>query len=306
MSKYSPRVISRNPSVKPLRMLKEVGKNNVYPLGKFPLRVAINFGLRTPTCLKSVKEVEDSNGIVLNHPSVILNASDKLQFKRIMQRSFIPTPIFQDCEEVINGGSLLNMQYPLVAKLKRGSGGKGMVVINTPKELDEFYKVNSSGVLRNYFIEEIFQPRMSRNYEFRIAASPWLLSFVHTYVDITDQKNTETSTGAFCILRKRMKQEAVKDGSFGRNIALGNSYFTKDLGLPKACDLEEGIDMVQRALVACGLDFGAADVIYDSKKKIWTILELNTAPSMGSSEEGYTLNQWKQALPKIINEKLAI
>lgn len=51
---------------------------------------------------------------------------------------------------------------------------------------------------------------------------------------------------------------------------------------------EDVLEQAKRAVVACGLDFGAADVIFNDAKKEAYVLEVNTAPGLtGATLDGY-------------------
>ncbi|MNN94301.1 hypothetical protein D3C81_2129010 [compost metagenome] len=49
------------------------------------------------------------------------------------------------------------------------------------------------------------------------------------------------------------------------------------------------LDQAVKAVASLGLDFGAADVIYNDRQKKAYVLEVNTAPGLsGSTLDGYT------------------
>lgn len=317
---FAPNLFSKNYSIIPLRISKkEKDELLKYPLGKYPFRSVISFGSRSKVCLAKIKEI-GNKGIVLNSPEAIARASDKVICKQIMKEFKIPTPEFQMMSELVSKdgpkfyASKLSLTFPVVTKLRKGSGGKGMSRINTIEELRAWRKGKTPEELQDFFIEEIFQPDLKKSCEYRISVSPWLVGvpFSHTEVDPKTEKDTPITSrlGDIVILRKKMKQTAAESGEFGRNLALGNSYFTRKFkrvtrkgGLP--FNIGQITDMCVLACTAMELDFCAADVIYDVESGKWTIIELNTAPSMGTAEEGetYTLGQWKRALRHMIEEK---
>lgn len=303
---YSPYVISKNPSVEKFRIQKEEKDlDKKYPLGKFPYRTIVNFGSRTPNCYEKVALV-GKDGVVLNHPDKISNASDKLSCKRRLINAKVPTPKYQLLTElslIKDAVKGLTLTFPVVAKLRHGSGGKGMEVLKDVKEVIAFISSKKSDELREYFIEEIFQPDMKKSYEFRVSVSPLLFMKRMIY------GNFISKLGEIVSLRKLMRQDAVDSGAFGRNIALGNSYFTRtfDRSFSRGsnkCFIDDAVTIAMEACMACDLDFGAVDMLWDSQTGDWTVLEINTAPSMGDEDaQGLTAERWRIALRQMVLEK---
>jgi glutathione synthase/RimK-type ligase-like ATP-grasp enzyme len=306
---YCPNIVSKNHSVNFLRINREaVQDKEKYPLGKFDFRSLINFGSRSKMCEDIALSVENDKGIILNHPKFIQNASNKILAKELMEKRSVPTPKY--IKEVSDRKGLLALKFPVVAKLITGSGGEGLVLLESIEKYDEWVKTLTKTKQREYFVEEVIQPRMSKNYEYRFSVSPWLIA-INTYHDDQEVNFDNSPSTAFnnsgCItaMRKFMRSEAVKEGSFGRNISLGNSYFRKVNHLEEKIPVLMGIEVAMNAVIACGLDFGAVDVIYDSETKQWNVLEVNTAPALmrEGEEPGYTANRWQTCLRTILNTK---
>src|SRR5690606_23689172 len=69
-----------------------------------------------------------------------------------------------------------------------------------------------------------------------------------------------------------------------RNLAHGFIFKRHDISVP-SCVTEEAV----KAVEALGLDFGAADVIYNAAEGKAYVLEVNTAPGLeGTTVESYT------------------
>jgi hypothetical protein len=322
---YSPYVISRNHSVDKMRIQKDKKKGEGrFPIGQFEYRSVINFGSRTENCYQKVAAIQDT-GVILNHPNVIKNASDKVTCKERLKEYGVPTPEYQLPKEVKLVGTAgitgLQLNYPIVAKLRRGSGGEGMSVINDNKELIAWYAETRNQ--QDYFLEEVFQPNMKKNYEYRVSVSPLLANkYVRYEWEETDEKGVKhnksftSKLGEIISLRKLIRQDAVDEKKFGRNIALGNSYFTRTFertfqrkrknSANAHMSIEKAVCIAIEACNACDLDFGAVDMIFDSESNQWTVLEINTAPSMGGEDQTLTVNRWIQASRMMLQEKKAL
>lgn len=72
-----------------------------------------------------------------------------------------------------------------------------------------------------------------------------------------------------------------------RNLNNGFVYVRNDVDPPKVV-LEEAL----AAIIAIGLDFGAVDIVYNQKKELAAVLEINTAPGL----EGSTIDNYVNAL----------
>jgi hypothetical protein len=284
----------------------ETEESKKFPLGRFPYRTMINFGRRRSEDIEKADEIIKQGGVVLNHPNFIENASNKWETYLLLKEEGVNTPKTQSLGP--NYFSLVSLSYPVVVKPKKGSGGEGMKVYNSCSEFSEYINKTLVSDRKDFIVQKIIQPQMSKNYEFRISVSPWLMGVKMPWQ--TDN-HWDRNTGAITILRKRMRQEAVNNGAFGRNIALGNSFFEKiedesvfnDVITKK--ELLWAISMSQRAVQCCGLDFGAVDIIFDSESCEWYVIEVNTAPSLTNTdgEVGFTGKRWMQALPEIIKIK---
>lgn len=284
---FVPTLISRNTSTNKFRYNQTTKES---PLGRYPKRILVNIGSRSEYCKTKVKEILKQGGYVINHPDYINNASNKVIAKEAFNRLKIPTPNYALAE---NSDEVVDLTFPVVAKLIKGTGGEGMVLINDTKELDKFYQ-DYSEQLSNYFIEEVFQPKLSRNYEFRVISFPDNIGTLIPLVVNSGVSETASfitkypyyvPTTAY-IVRKKIKKDAVESGGFGRNISSGNAFFCSDITLLNSneekneklvCTLGE---LAASAVKALSLDFGAVDILYDSETDSYTVLEVNTAFSL--------------------------
>lgn len=319
------RIFSRNHSVAPLRRNKK-GKS---PIGDFPFPVLVNFGSRSSACYRAERRIKEKGGVVLNSPSRVGNASNKLYTKILLEEKGVPTPkfcTFQATLGIVTKTKRVSfkaieakMKFPLVAKLKKGYGGNGMKLLKTLKDVKKWRKGKSYEELNEYILEEVFQPDLSKSMEFRISCSPLLIGTPFELErkvrvpqkegdPVVETRKFKDSLGAIVILQKKMKNEAVERGAFGRNLNLGNSvysrFFPRETKFGKInFNLDEGIHFAMEAVKACGLDYGGVDILFDKESGEWTILEVNSAPSMGSDEHSYTLGQWTRALEIMITKK---
>lgn len=329
-----PYLVSKNHSIKPLRMQRDkvAGSEERYPLGRYPFPVAIIHGSRTKNAY--ARSAQAIGGVILNHPDFIKNASDKLKTKQLLEEAGVPTTPYMAATAVLNNGKRLatrmTLSYPVVAKKRSGMGGEGMKLLRNLQDLRMWKKNVKTADLDKWFFEEAFnfgengdwstQDHNKWTREYRIGVSPLLngrrLNYTYDLFneegEVTGTETEERQNGTVVALRKMMRQDASENGAFGRNLALGNSYFkrdfTRDYNYEKrnvAMNWEEGVQLCQTACEALGLDYGAVDILWSSKTGEWCVVEVNTAPSMGTPEEGhaYTLEQWRQGFRNMVEAR---
>lgn len=110
------------------------------------------------------------------------------------------------------------------------------------------------------------------------------------YIKKTDEFRVHVKDGAVIdVQRKALNREMLGDREPDwqvRNLANGFVYARNDIVIP------EGVESIAvRAVEACGLDFGAVDVIYNQRDRRAYVLEINTAPGLS----GTTLEKYAQA-----------
>lgn len=225
-------VRSRHPSHKPLR-----GKV------KLPYSCVLRLGSVTPSDAK----------VQINLPEAIEVSKNKLKMKAAFAEAGVRSPEF--FIEIPK-----DIKYPIVAKLKYGSKGKGMKLLNSPDD-----PVPEGA---EYYFEKYY----SGSKEYRVHVS---------------------DLGCFYTCRKMRKAEAEDRWYFNSLncvwILENNPQFDK----PQCWD--EIVEHCIKAKNAVGLDVCAVDVRVNSKGTDFRILETNSAPSFGE----ITLEKYLEELPKI-------
>lgn len=97
---------------------------------------------------------------------------------------------------------------------------------------------------------------------------------------------------AFFIQRKARKKE-VPDEKVNwkiRNLAGGFIFANQDVDVPKECK-----EAAVKAVKSLGLDFGAVDIIWNKRRNIFYVLEINTAPGLA----GTTLEKYSEQFRKL-------
>jgi len=298
--KPSVAVYTANPSFKEVRKEVQAEIKNI--------EAVISHGSRTQACVNACDEIIKKGGVVLNHPDYIRVASDKYLCKQVMKKGEIDTTPFQLVSEP------LKLKFPIVAKLRKGSGGKGMYLLNNEEDLEKF-KTTEKAKLNLYFLEEMFNPRKEFNNhvkttkEFRIHFSNVLMGIRVDYVDEIKVEGKETTkekhysnNGVIFITKKLSKPDEEGNFKFGKNITAGNAYFVRDLGKVDENLMDYAIQDVCSLLNILELDYAAVDVQICEETKKWNILEVNTAPGFGEGE-GITAGRYKTALVEIIKQK---
>jgi len=143
-----------------------------------------------------------------------------------------------------------------------GHSGEGIVVAESPGELAPF----RDGTL---FVKECL-----KRDEFRVhlvGATPFLV-----------QKKARNTTVPDELVNWKV-----------RNHANGFIYARENVSLPNGDCLEQCV----KAMSACGLDFGAVDVLYNERQQQSFVLEINSAPGM----EGHTAIDYANAIGGHLN-----
>jgi len=247
------RILSRHPSHKPLR--KKYG-------GLLCPELVL---LRLGSITQSKKKYQ------INTIQGILNSSDKYLMKKCFDSKNIPTAMWysgfkfkKELESYIKFDSG-NLEYPIVAKNRYGSRGKGNTYIDN---ISKFKNWMIGRDITNY----IFEKYCSYAKEYRLHV---------------------TKYGCFYTNRKMLKSDAkerwYRNDSNSVWILDTNPLFTKP-------DSWDNIEKQCVAAIECvGLDIGACDVKV-SKNGNFIILETNSAPSFGE----ITLQKYKEVIPKLI------
>lgn len=192
---------------------------------------------------------------VLNNPGAVGIAGNKLFFFRAMQDHGLQELCVPWTTEVAVANKWLFEKKDVVARTKlTGHSGEGIVLL-TPAD-----RLQGAPLYTQY---------VPKKQEYR--------------VHVVDGKVID-------IQRKARKQE-VPDEKVNwkiRNMD-GGFIYARDF---EPADLPVEIsDYAIKAVAACGLDFGAVDIIYNDKQKRAYVLEVNTAPGL----QGTTLDAYVKA-----------
>lgn len=280
-NKYRPMVRSRHPSHNKLR----------YEIARLPFRSVIRFG-----SLTDLTDVQSLNGnrIELNSKEAIRNSSSKLKMKQCFDVLGVRTASWFKLMKAGYGGyeivrennpglglELSTLEYPIVSKHHFGSRGTGNKLHKSQKELEDWAKDKK---LENF----IFEKFINYNKEYRLHC---------------------TKNGCFYACRKMLKSE-FKDhpNAWQRHDDNCVWILEENENFDKPNNWQEIVDDCVKAVVSCGLDFGACDLRVqnnyseDGKKREksdFIVIEVNSAPSFGE----VTLEKYKNELPKLLIEK---
>lgn len=178
-------------------------------------------------------------GHILNPPANVRVASSKLDFLRWVQNEALTVPEWTQDRAVayqwINEGSVV-----VARTLLRASGGRGIVLCNTPEELVD---------------APLYTKYVKKAAEYRIHV------FEHEVIDIQQK-------------RRRRDFEGEVDNKV-RNYDRGWVFCREDVDCPQDV-LYEATAAVSR----CGLSFGAVDVIWNQHYQKAYVLEVNTSPGL--------------------------
>lgn len=190
---------------------------------------------------------------VLNSPESVSKASCKLASFKAMAEAGVAVPSFT--EDHLKAQEWMHDGKVVVARtILRGHSGAGIVVLD-PKEVD-------IPVIAPLYVEYI-----PKKEEYRI----------HVF------------NGEVVDIQRKARKKDVPDDQVNwkvRNLANGFIFARGEDALGKVP--QDVLDQAVKAVASLGLDFGAADVIYNDKQKKAYVLEVNTAPGLsGSTLDGY-------------------
>lgn len=266
---YRPMIRSRHPSHAPFRT----------QLRKLPFRSVIRFG--------SLTELEDNatlNGsrIELNSPNTIRNSSSKLLMKQCFTNEGVKTAEWECFNNIEDINLFINkVGFPIIAKSHHGSRGLGNTMLKTQLEFDNWIKNKN---LNNYIFEKYY----NYNKEYRLHVS----------------KN-----GCFYTCRKMLRQEFREDPkAWCKNDANCVWILEENENFDKPNNWKDIEEHCVKALISCGLDFGACDLRVQNNNDNegnhrdnpdFIVVEINSAPSMGI----VTLEKYKEILPQLLIQK---
>jgi D-alanine-D-alanine ligase-like ATP-grasp enzyme len=259
------RVYSRHPSHKVLR-------NRIL----LPVLSCIRLGSSTTSNLPYKVEI--------NSVQSIKNSADKLLMKKCFTTAGVKTANYVHGNDIKNH----NLEFPIIAKNRWGSRGKGNSFVKDQEELTAW--INNHDNLGNY----IFESYHNYSNEFRLHI---------------------TEAGCFYACRKALKKDTPEDKKFQRHddncvwLLENNAEFNK----PNSWD-----DIVKdcvNALKAVGADVLSFDIRVQSKNdgkgkprkyQEYILIECNSASSMdnGKDEISVCAQKYIDEIPKIVKRKL--
>ena len=189
---------------------------------------------------------------VLNQPDSIQTARNKLTCLTALVGAGIRVPPFWTKLADIPYFDANEFKYPIVCrKLLTASEGRGIVIATTHAELVE---------------APLYTQYIKKKDEYR----------VHVL---------RTANGDTSIISVSRKARRFGEGANFQIQNLDNGFVFVRGGFVTPDDV---LEQAQAALVACGLDFGAVDVIWNQKQQKAYVLEINTAPGLaGKTVEDY-------------------
>jgi len=272
---YRPMIRSRHPSHAPFRT----------QLRKLPFRSVIRFG--------SLTELEDpasKNGsrIELNSKEAIKNSSSKLLMKQCFTEFGVKTAEWECFPKMLEFTQDQNLElfinkvgFPIITKSHFGSKGKGNTMLKTQEEFDNWI---IGKTLSNYIFEKYY----NYNKEYRLHV---------------------TKNGCFYTCRKMLRQEFKEHpNSWQRHDDNCVWILEENENFDKPNNWKEIEEHCVKALISCGLDFGACDLRVQNNNDSennrrdnpdFIVVEINSAPSCGI----VTLEKYKNILPKLLIEK---
>lgn len=212
--------------------------------------------------------------IECNTVDSINNSRDKLRMKECFSRANIPQARHyhgpMDATAILNHFQITrDDEFALVGKAICGFQGRGMELITSRSELENFCRRHTS---QNFFIELYY------NYgrEYRIHA---------------------TRDDAFLAWRKLRSHEATERWFFNSHncnwVGQGNQLFNQPSNWDQLCDV------AKRAIETTGLDIGAVDIRVSSKDTTqFIVCEVNSAPALGNEGIRHYQEQIRNVLIK--------
>ena len=250
--------------------------------GVWPVPVIVNFG--------SMKPHPTFRGIIINPHDSVMRSSDKYGAKESWEmfgeeglpRHSLPYAklgiYYRDGAWSMNGLQRCFGERKLIVKPRRGSGGRGIKVVNSYRDLPGL----RIGDKDKYLVEAY----MEFNQEYRIFVAPALAGIEMSYrlrVSGESEFSYTRSNGSFFEIRKRVKAGFDLQT---RNIAENPDavYFSRDFTRPSCWELI--IYNAVKAAELVGLDFAAVDVVYNTETRDFIICEVNSNPGIDLTKNG--------------------
>lgn len=242
------------------RLTKEFSANRIREITGGHSRVLIRFGYAGDF------PVNPKNYIIINTRQGVDIAKNKYETKLVLDKLEISTPKWALLDDLIDSCEL---SYPLYSKLFYGSRGRGMVFINDEEELEDH--LHNTPHQERRLVEE----RCNYIREYGIHVS--------------------TASGIFHAVRKMLKSDSEDRWFRNSNNCVfyleDNEHFNK----PECWDEME--TQLLRFMNEAGLNIGRFDVKVSSSGKSFSVLEVNSSPSL---EGEIVYNKYVKELEKLI------
>lgn len=264
LTMFRPQIRSRHPSHQILRT----------DLPRLPFKSVVRLGSTTDlpdTITNGGRRIE------CNTVEAISNTSDKVKMKTLFMRNNIKSP--KHTAAVVNGTPLTIEQiealvkYPIIAKIRNHSRGRGMVKLADRAALTAFLSEKAS-TLSNYTFEQF----MNMHKEYRIHA---------------------TEDGIFYACRKLRRDDTPEaDRWFFNSTNCNFKIVTPEL---EPANWQTISAELVKALKALKMDIAGFDVRVNREANDFTIIEANSACSFGT----ITGQKYMEEIPKILKRKHA-
>ncbi len=217
-----------------------------------------------------MQQLENMGVFCINRADIANTTKDKLKTIQILAGEGVPTPKtmlvrFPFDYSVVEE----EFGYPMVLKTLSGSGGSGVTLIHSRKELESVLTIARSGRINDeLIIQEYIET--SKGVDFRVLVMG--------------------TKAAACVIRK-----ATKDNEFRSNVALG--------AVPSAHPLTDEIrEVADKTAKVLGLFVGGIDLL--KAEKGYVVCEANSIPGFYTPDfkEIYEMDVPKEFLRVVLNE----
>lgn len=237
--------------MKPRIRSKHRSHHRIRPFLDIPFRTVINFGKTDPSVLPR------GTRVVINHPSVVINAADKKLTKEKLVAAEVPTA------EWWPDFNIPERRFPVVVKHRMGSGGTGVYLMRTPEDLANFYRQRGEAHIKEHFIVERFK---NYRYEYRLHA---------------------TRDEVFLANRKGRVDGVPGDARWKHSFDTSVWFKEDNPEFRKPSTWDDICLAARNAVTALDMDFGAVDIKVRQDGKFF-VIEVNSAPSIGDvTREAY-------------------
>lgn len=208
-----------------------------------------------PTPRKSVINWGNCQGVddlnvctIINRPEYVADAADKVRAFELMKANDVSIPDFtENKDEAISWAE--SGDIVLCRSLRRGYGGAGIVVANSPEEV--------------------------------VGAK-----FYTRYIKKRDEFRVHVFGGQVIDVQRKMRKKDVPDDRVDWKIRNHSNGFI--FGREDVSPADDVLQQAVNAVAALRLDFGAVDVIWNEHHGKAYVLEVNTAPGLeGTTLEKY-------------------